>query len=172
MATLVWPLKSSFVRYVSRVDGVVYVGEGAWVEPDGFAFAGEPDDAGGAMRFRGALVFHAHAGVLHVEIADPSLEPRHDGSWSVCAYTDQGRTARVCFAEAIESSRDDGRTICDVRLNRAGAELFGGNYSEGAALDPLIVEPADRTPRAEPSRGRTRDGSPQASPCSSASRSL
>jgi hypothetical protein len=145
MTTLIWPVKGSFLRYISNVGGVMWVGEGAWAADDGFAFLGATDVGSGAMQFRGALIFDAHAGALHVELTDPTLEPGGD-SWAVRAYTDENRTSPLLFAEATESSRVAGAVTFMVRLTAAGSLLFGGNYPEGAELDPLIVETADRIP--------------------------
>ena len=145
MTTLIWPVKESFLRYISSVGGVLWVGEGAWVTDDGFAFLGATDAGSGVMQFRGALVFDAHAGALHVEMKDPTLEPAM-GSWSVWTGTDENPASRVLFAEATESSRAADAVTLVVRLTAAGSRLFGGNYPQSAELDPLIVESADRTP--------------------------
>ena len=145
MTTLIWPVKESFLRYISSVGGVLWVGDGAWVTDDGFAFLGATDAGSGVMQFRGALVFDAHAGALHVELTDPTLEPV-GGLWSVRACTDENRTSRLLFAEATECSRAADAVTFTVRLTAAGSRLFGGNYPKGAELDPLIVESADRTP--------------------------
>ena len=145
MTTLIWPVKESFLRYVSRVGGKLWVGDGAWVTDDGFAFPGATDAESGVMQFRGALVIDAHAGALHVELTNPTLEPV-GGLWSMMASTDENRRSRLFFAEATESSRAADAVTFIVRLTAAGSALFGGNYPEGTELDPLIVESADRTP--------------------------
>jgi len=147
MPTLVWPVKAAFVQYVSRVGGTIYVGEGAWLEDDGFAFAGRVDDSGGVMRFRGTIIFDAHGGVLHLELTDPSLEFRVDGTWSLTVSTDESRTTRVRFAEAVETSRGTDHMTFALRLNDVGSTLFGGNYSAGAELDSLTIESIDRAPQ-------------------------
>jgi hypothetical protein len=145
MTTLIWPVKESFLRYISSVGGVLWVGDGAWVTDDGFAFLGATDAESGIMQFRGALVIDAHAGALHVELTHPTLEPI-GGFWSVLACTDANRASRLLFAEATECSRAADAVTFTVRLTAAGSRLFGGNYPKGAELDPLTVEFADRTP--------------------------
>jgi hypothetical protein len=125
----------------------MWIGDGGWVTDDGFAFRGATDAESGVMQFRGALIFDAHAGALHVELSDPTLEPV-GGLWAVRAYTDENRTSRLLFAEATDLSRTADAVTYMARLTAAGSRLFGGNYPEGAEMDPLIVESADRTPPA------------------------
>lgn len=146
MTALIWPLKASFVHYVSRAEGVVYVGEGAWLEDEGFVFPCSAE-APSSLSFRGTLIFYAHGGALHLELTDPGLE-REEGFWSVSAAVDVKREDRVVFAEAREASRDSERIVLETTLTSAGVPLFGGNYPRGTALDPLIITTADKMPPA------------------------
>jgi hypothetical protein len=140
---LLWPVKSSLLRYVSALpDGALSVEDGAEADPEAgvFAFPGDPEDPSG-RRFRGDLRLRAHGGMLFVRVARPALETVDGGGLALTVLAPgEGETEeRLVLAHLAERARTDGAVLYDARLSEPGAALFGGYYRPGEELDPLEV---------------------------------
>lgn len=134
-----WPLKRSFLSYISSLaDGACSATDGCVIEEGyGFWFA-SADAAGTSYVFRGDLRFGGHHGMLFLRIADPTIDiAGEQGTISVLnADDDRVMVATFRVSEALESFAIRG---IDVHLSESGADLFGGVYRPGQPLDDFVV---------------------------------
>lgn len=134
-----WGVKASFRGYVAAAGGAITVVPPAIAGDDIARFPmaiSEPGD----VRFRGAIRFTAHHGLLDVTIADPWIEASENGSNLTAAGT-SGR--RIAIATLGPPEAIVGGTRRSAALTRAGCSLLGDFYRVGTALDDLLI----RSPR-------------------------
>ncbi|MGH6958378.1 MAG: HtaA domain-containing protein [Caulobacteraceae bacterium] len=149
VATLLWGVKQSFRSYVEGAGGAIEVGEGAERAADGvFAFAaveGEGltlDAAGkpqGAGRFRGAVRFQAHGGMLSVYLADPAVQATESGaSLTVAEGATRERRVELARLDLAGSARGEhGELVVPAVLAPDGWRVLGDHYPTGTPLDPV-----------------------------------
>jgi len=154
--SLVWGIKSSFLRYLASLpDGGYQAGPGVTVTADGeFCFPPDARLAGPRHQaFRGEVRFSGHGAFLYVRIADPRVEFPADpvGVEGDARLTVAGEgSARLHLADLSLMRRSDASASSPAmrhllfvpRLTAAGAEVFGGVYPAGTPLDPLIAHSA------------------------------
>ncbi|WP_432534641.1 HtaA domain-containing protein [Kineococcus arenarius] len=135
MSALVWGVKESLLRYVSRTpDGRVDLLDGVAREGDAFAFPGSAP-RGAGLRFRGAVVLTGHGGLMRVVLREPGLVPVAGGWVLEIADPDDPRD-RLPFADVAGFDGTDGS---GVTLTGDGADLFFGPYEAGTPLDAFTV---------------------------------
>jgi hypothetical protein len=144
---LVWGVKSSLLSYLAALpDTEVQLGPGSGRLLDGrFYFSLDPSstvgDTGEPHRFRGAVRFRAHAGMLDVTICDPRFEASGNGTWVMSIETwQEGQWCRVPFMDCRLSDTDqrDGRVITlrvATSLTDAARSLFDDTYAAGEPFD-------------------------------------
>jgi len=139
--SLVWRIKASLIDYVRGMsDGEVLLDDGVVETADGFAFPPRGID-GRTLRFGGVVTFEGHNGMMHVELAEPSLTPVGDG-WRIEFSDPDAPTVRLHFADvaSVEESDDGMRRAAGTTLAADGADLFFGPYEAGTPLDdPFVV---------------------------------
>ena len=148
---LYWTIKRSFVSYVaSTADGSHSMSEEVEVDDTGtFLFPlarAEQDGTAWTLRFTGDVRFSGHFGMLFVAIADPWLTASAGGrgELSIADVAVPAGAARIVIA-SIEPAGPlpyAGHLVwppLTPELSSEGAELFGGAYPEGQALDPLRI---------------------------------
>ncbi|ULD45132.1 HtaA domain-containing protein [Rhodococcus qingshengii] len=145
---LTWGIKRSFIRYISYLpDGHHVVEEGAYLN-DGSLFtfpispAAVPD--ADEMRFQGTVRIGGHGGLLGVLLSDLWVNVSGDrGTLSVLDLSRwPTRRNRITLAEleVHRQQQDDGLVLhCAAALAEEGVSVFGGNYPQGTALDPVVV---------------------------------
>lgn len=140
LGPLVWPIKRSFRAYVAGLDdGVERAGGGLVDSVDGYVFTrvNSPSDA---VEFSGWVHFTGWNGLLDVLIRDPLLRLEHGQvAVEVCTSTRSDARTRLATADVTEPAGS--RWELAPRLTLAGANLLGGAYEPGAALDPLVIRP-------------------------------
>ncbi|WP_432486752.1 HtaA domain-containing protein [Kineococcus sp. SYSU DK018] len=135
MSALVWGVKESLLRYVSRTpDGRVDLVDGVVRHGDVFAFPGSAP-RGAGLHFRGAVVLTGHGGLMRVVLRDPGLLPVA-GGWVLEITDPDDPRERLPFAEVAGF---DGRNGSGVTLTGDGADLFFGPYEAGTPLDAFTV---------------------------------
>ncbi|MBL8773490.1 MAG: HtaA domain-containing protein [Phenylobacterium sp.] len=146
-AALAWGVKQSFRSYVTGSGGSVRADAGAAEADDGFVFAADGGDLAfdgegrprGTGRFRGALAFQAHGGLLSVSFSDPWVEAGPDGC--VLSVADAGGR-RVPFAKldaAGAAVAADGAVTLPCAITLDGMMILGDHYPPGTVLDPVTV---------------------------------
>lgn len=143
MTLMIWPVKSSLLRYISALpDGALSVEDGAEANPGTgvFVFPGDPADSSG-RRFRGDLRLRAHGGMLFVRIARPAVEIVDGGGVTLTVLAPgEGETeGRLALAHLTERARTGRAVLYGARLSEPGATLFGGYYRPGEELDPVEI---------------------------------
>lgn len=140
-----WGVKQSFRNYVQMTGGSTEVAEGASrAEDGGFVFAGEGlrlDDDGrpqGEGRFRGAVRFDAHGGMLAVHLADPvvALGPE-GGALSVEDRSAGGRRAEIAKLDLAAMTREDDEIVIPAALTIEGMQVLGDHYPPGTPIDAV-----------------------------------
>ncbi|MFD0854584.1 HtaA domain-containing protein [Actinomadura adrarensis] len=144
---LAWGVKPSLLAYLAALpDTEVQLEPGSGRLLDGrFYFYLDPSsasgDAGGPHRFRGAVRFRAHAGMLDVTVCDPCFESSGDGTWTMSIETwHEGQWTRVPFMDcrlAEVDRRDDRVTTLRFTtfLTEAARSLFDDTYAAGEPFD-------------------------------------
>ncbi|WP_254716718.1 HtaA domain-containing protein [Actinomadura sp. WMMB 499] len=144
---LVWGVKSSLLSYLAALpDTEVQVEPGSGRLLDGrFYFSPDPssahDGTRGSHRFRGAVRFRAHAGMLDVTVCDPRFETSDEGAWVMSVETwQEGRWTRVPFMDCrlAGADRRDGRAVTRrfaTSLSGAARSLFDDTYPAGEPFD-------------------------------------
>ena len=161
---LLWGIKRSFLAYVRRMpDGQGSIHDGAVPLPDdtilfpvaegtvavSAAGTGNEDGAGHSWAFRGDVRFRGHAGMLFVRVAAPLVTVRGDrAEMSIgdpYARADADRVPLVTL-RVEPGPAPEGAQVwlgSDVRLTRAGSELFNDVYQPGEPFEQLsIILPA------------------------------
>jgi Htaa len=148
---LYWAIKSSFVSYVASTAGGTH-SMSAEVEVDDtgtFLFpleGAEQHESEWTLRFIGDVRFSGHFGMLFVAIVDPwlTVSAAGRGELSIADVAAASGGGRIVIA-SIESAAPlphAGYLVwppLTPELSHEGAELFGGAYPEGQALDPLRI---------------------------------
>lgn len=145
---LQWGVKKSFLDYIrSMPDGAVTALDPAAVLDSTCVFPGEVRDQS-RLTFRGGVRFTGHHGLLDLTLKGLSLD-RSEAGWHLSIADPYAAGQRVALAVvdsltlpiANDSAAD--RTArgrgAGVRLTAEGADLFFGPYSEGTALDDLVL---------------------------------
>ena len=137
MSALHWGVKASFLGYIQAMpDGSVTAEQGALLRGATAVFP--RTDAAHPLRFRGALRFVGHGGVLDLRIADPAVEPRGEGGiLSIRDPYDPAARLDLATIAALDAVAGTG-----LALTADGADLFFGPYVEGTPLDDFELRPA------------------------------
>ncbi|MGR6520303.1 HtaA domain-containing protein (plasmid) [Rhodococcus erythropolis] len=143
-----WGIKRSFIRYISYLPDGDHVGEdGAYLnEASLFTYPRSHSSGAGAgeLRFRGTVRIGGHGGLLGVLLSEPWIRLSGDrGTLSVVDPSQwPSREGRINLAE-LECERqpiDTGLVLrCAASLAEEGVSVFGGNYSQGTPLDPVVI---------------------------------
>ena len=151
-AQLVWPIKSSFRRYIQGLaDGAVAAQDGAVIEPETFCFpiASQIDfgcELPQSVAASGEVRFGGHYGMLVVPFRNPGLLLTEGGGHQLSIeypWASPTPEPRLVIAtvmwEGWTSSSTGMRELKSrkVELTADGAELFNGTYAPGDELDPL-----------------------------------
>ncbi|GGV36329.1 hypothetical protein GCM10010182_70560 [Actinomadura cremea] len=144
---LVWGVKSSLLSYLAALpDTEVQLEPGSGRLLDGrFYFSLDRSSTnggtGGPHRFRGAVRFRAHAGMLDVTICDPRFEASGHGTWAMSIETwQEGRWVRIPFMDCrlSDADRRGGRVVAlrfATSLTDAARSLFDDTYAAGEPFD-------------------------------------
>lgn len=144
---LTWGVKESFVRYIFMMaGGQAELTDDADFTRDGqgeYPFDASADRADGVIRFRGAIRYSGHGGMLSLRICDPWLVPTGDGV-DLTMADPSAPGARVTLAHArIDYRTDDpSALVCvgtDVVLADEAWGLFNGTYPAGTEMDPFVA---------------------------------
>lgn len=145
-AGLIWPVRLSFVQYISSLpDGQAVLSHGARVTPGvgiTFPLADADVDAStgnAVVRFSGEVRFTGHHGLLSVTIADPRLQVTNgEGHLSVASR--QGHQHLANCSVTFDPRAGGGRwSATEVKLTEWGAGVFGDVYAVGEEMDPFTV---------------------------------
>lgn len=136
-----WPIKQSFLSYISALaDGECSATDGCVIEPGfGFWFEAEPSSApGDGLAFRGDLRFAGHHGMLFLRLAHPQVSLRGDsGTISVCTTDDE--RVEVASFRPLDLSGSADLVGTGLELTAQGAALFGDVYRAGQPLDDFTI---------------------------------
>jgi hypothetical protein len=150
---MAWGVKTSLLSYLGALpDTRIELGPGSGQLLDGrFYFSVDPsvttsseeEARASTYRFRGAVRFRAHAGMLDVTVSDPHLEDVGEGTWAMSIATWRGgewvRT-RFVTCRLIEPTPQDSEVI-SLRFTAALAdgaqELFDETYAVGEPFDDV-----------------------------------
>lgn len=143
---LFWGVKESFVAYVQNLhDGKIEVKDGAdYLSSEQFYFPLK-ELKGNELQvlaiFHGSVEFQAHFGLLSLSLKSPRLVIR-EGSADLAVSNQQGGWDHL--AQFTLSIRDDDNTSMtwesvDATLTEAGSKFFGGPYSAGEGMSPMIL---------------------------------
>lgn len=136
-ATLVWPLRNSFVAYIEALpDGIVQACSGARRRGRDFIFPGRRK-AGGAFGFDGELHFAGHHGTLDITLE--SLEVQPDGENATLWTVVSGFRMPMATMTGVQASGAVLLRSDAVKLTDDGAHVLGGVYAPGADLEPLTI---------------------------------
>ncbi|MDQ0092231.1 HtaA domain-containing protein [Paeniglutamicibacter psychrophenolicus] len=136
-ATLIWPLRSSFVSYIEALpDGMVEAGNGARRQGRNFMFPGH-SASGGGFGFEGWLHFAGHHGSLDITLE--SLEVQTEGANATLWTVVSGYRMRMATMSGVQVSGEVLLHSDAVRLTGDGAHVLGGVYAPGAELEPLTI---------------------------------
>lgn len=171
--SLAWGVKDSFRSYITGTiaNGEITAGDGAAYEAPVFNWTGatgevDAETGKGTVSFAGWIHFTGHDGVLDLQLSNPTVELRGDGTASLLLDTKsndmqgdvaiEAQQAFIGKAEGIgtidPSSGSVAISNAPVVLASEGAEAFGGGsfYSSGDELDPINLElqlgPCEGTP--------------------------
>jgi hypothetical protein len=144
---LIWALKSSFVAYVASLpDGTVTAEGGATAREGAFHFPmagleGDPGSgAAGTLRFKGAVGFSGHHGMLRLALKDPLIVLGPDVC-SLCAEV-RGQQREIAQLPSRPPLRRESLLVWEdwtPSLTPLGSREFGGEYPAGEDLSPLFV---------------------------------
>lgn len=147
---LVWGVKASFRGYVEAAGGSIAVSDGACRTEDGaIIFEALPGgdleiaadgSATGSMRFKGAVKFNAHGGMLDSTLNEIALEAGDDGLVITVleAPMNQGRCT-VATVGPIEVGAD-GTITANTQITMDGMYQIADNYPPGTELDPIQLD--------------------------------
>jgi hypothetical protein len=145
---LYWGVKKSFRDYVRGAMGEITVVAPAFLRGDQVVFPadlpapGAPAD--GVLRFRGAVRFQAHYGMLDVTVREPWIDTA-TGTLTV-EHGGVDTPPRIPLASLPgalsggDAEEDDGMLVqrdLPARLAKEGAAVFKFTYPEGTELDPV-----------------------------------
>lgn len=141
---LSWAIHESFLAYVEQQvpDAEISCSGGAYRDADGgFCFPQELGGSSGELRFRGAVHFTGHGGMLDMRIEDPRIELR--GSTRALSVVDAvDEISRIDFAEVIAVPRaagDEEPAVFDARINAFSSQEMGGVYPPGSDMARIVV---------------------------------
>lgn len=142
---LVWGVKRSFLRYVSRLpDGICEVSPQVKLPGQGlFGFPLTSSQGAPATSFRsvGSVTFRGHHDFLFVQIADLGIEDA-DGQWLLTChrpgYAESERMLLATGRRVSDNSNEEAMRIAPL-LSAEGADLFGGNYPAGERMSELTL---------------------------------
>lgn len=138
---LVWGIKQGFRDYVAELpDGTTELLDGATLLDHQFVFAAT--DA--PHRFRGAIRFRGHGGMLDVTLANPYIS-REGSECNIYMAEVVGENsgasstkfARLHVNNPSMNDQDVNGVGLVATLTTLGAELLGGVYQVGTPLDPV-----------------------------------
>jgi hypothetical protein len=156
---LTWPVKASFMAYLSQMGAKCHVTDGAMTtEERAFHFPADSPateqsasgDALGETRYRGCVVFQAHHGMLDIRIGEPGL--RHDGRSGEITIVDPDcpdlRMVLATFDVVFPTrpGRPGEWNGTRVRLSADAVDMFFGAYNAGELFDDFVVRPACAPP--------------------------
>jgi large repetitive protein len=154
---LTWPVRESFLAYVTSTGGRITIVEPAYPGTRGFAFphapaaghaggAGPAADSGGGrtgeLAFTGGVAFSSHGGELDITLAEPVLVFDDQGALlTVADPVRPGGGIRAVIAVLAGQPHAGTRETAALvpLLTEDGSALFGGVYPPGEAMDPLFV---------------------------------
>lgn len=136
-ATLIWPLRSSFVAYIEALsDGTVEAGNGARRQGRDFVFPGHCA-GGNGFSFEGKLHFAGHHGSLDITLE--ALEVHAEGERATLWTVVSGYRMPLATMSGVQASGEVILHSDAVRLTDDGAHVLGGVYAPGAELEPLTI---------------------------------
>ncbi|MEU9168671.1 HtaA domain-containing protein [Streptomyces sp. NPDC048420] len=136
-SALIWAVKESFTAYV-RSFGAIELTRPAEETADGFRFPLATVE-GDVLKFVGAAIFRAHAGLLDVVVADPWLHTSGTGWFISVADVSQPTGPRTRIA-SLPGPPAAVLGAHDAVLTRDGTPLFDHQYRTGETLAPVRVE--------------------------------
>lgn len=160
--SLQWGVRESFRRYVEQgvAAGSITTGGGASRTSSGFTFplrsSALASASSGQIDFEGEVHFVGHHGALDMTLSNPifvvngsSAELRVDYASrkyegvNAVGELRQGRQELLATISLSAPANFSSSTVSlsgPVRLSATGAEIFGGFYEAGEALDPIELE--------------------------------
>lgn len=161
-ATMSWGVRESFRKYIETgvAKGTITTGGGASRSGNTFQFPLDSSTisstASGQITFAGEVHFTGHNGALDMLLRNPTVvidgtqgELRVDyisrkfEGMDATGTVREGRQetlATIALAQAPDFSAAHTTISGTVSLTSSGAEIFGGFYEAGEALDPLNIE--------------------------------
>ncbi|NLA66106.1 MAG: hypothetical protein GX862_09355 [Leucobacter sp.] len=156
---LEWGVRESFRSYISGLAGGSWdVADGATYETPLFGWhnaTGEIDanTGEGLISFTGMIHFDGHEGVLNMNLSNPTLELKSDGTARLLVDTksndpdgnlkldeQQATFAKIEGIDAFDpATGQHGFTDASAVLTSEGATAFGGFYASGEDLDPITL---------------------------------
>lgn len=144
-AALTWPVRLTFLRYISTLpDGQAVLDRGARVTPGlGIVFPLDRADVDaasgdGSAWFTGEVHFVGHHGLLDIRLADPCVHVA-GGVGSLAVATGRGHRQLATCTVTSEPDTAGRWSATDVRLTEWGAGVFGDVYADGEPLDPFTA---------------------------------
>ncbi len=148
--TLTWGVKASFRSYVEAAEGSITVSDGATRTEDGaFVFKampggdlriGEDGAASGAVRFRGAVAFEAHAGMLRATLAEFGIDGGPEGLTLTVLEAPMNR-GRCAIARLTPIAwTPEGAVTLRAEITVDGMYQIADNYPPGTELDPVRLD--------------------------------
>ena len=147
---LTWGVKASFRGYVEAAGGSITLDDGATRTEDGsIVFTAVPGgdldiapdgSASGAMRFKGAVNFKAHGGMLDATLNELGIEAGPEGLVLTVleAPMNQGRCA-IATLGPVELDENGGATL-GSQITMDGMYQIADNYPPGTELDPVRLD--------------------------------
>ena len=146
---LVWGVKASFRGYVEAAGGSIAVSDGASRAEDGaIIFEAIPGgdleiaadgSATGSMRFKGAVKFNAHGGMLDSTLSEIGLDASDEGLFLTVLEApmneDRCAIAKLNFVEI----GPEGKIHFNTEITMDGMYQIADNYPPGTELDPLVL---------------------------------
>ncbi|TQC48827.1 hypothetical protein EEB14_13370 [Rhodococcus sp. WS4] len=146
---MLWAVKSSLRDYVAALpDGNMVISGGGGISHPADEFYFELADAtgydkdrlAGLLRFRGAIHFSGHAGLLSVSIVDPWVG--FGGRRGLLSVSVGGERILLAELRAISVSRGQEAMIfvaAEVTLSGSAVPMFSHAYPEGEVLAPVSI---------------------------------
>ncbi len=139
---LLWGIRTPFIDYVQRTGGTVSFGSPASWHDGRFRFARSPGFGSDPLRlkFEGEALFQGHGGFLRLSVANPWITRTGSGlAVSVDVDGDRVPLGVVVTPLAAIAARKPGASELALELAPEGVPLFGGVYSAGTELDPIVL---------------------------------